>query len=113
MQAQSSTKPNKTQQHQKFIYSNLADHPMSSLIKKLIDLGADKKTVDQIVNKMKLMLNCAEIKLDEVDDQTEPMRKLESRMNQLYEWRTMYAAQEPEKIKKEEVQLEKERKNAL
>jgi hypothetical protein len=34
-------------------------------------------------------------------------------MNQLYEWRTMYAAQEPEKIKKEEVQLEKERKNAL
>lgn len=72
--------------------------PSSALIKYVVDIGANKQTIDQIATKINFIMQKADIKVDD-EDQIEPMRKLEIKFLELYEQKKIIQNRSAEEAK--------------
>ena len=95
--------------------TRLLQGPLSNLVKRLLDLGIDRKAIEKICEQIKKLWTAAEIKTDanDCEDQARPMRRLELKLLELNEWRQSLVESatpaEAEEVRRQEHKLEKER----
>lgn len=65
----------------------------------MMEIGANKAQIEQAEKKMQEVFSTAGIKIDDVVDNIEPMRKLETKFHELYEQLNIVVNRSPEDYK--------------